>query len=137
MAGPELAKRDRAPSLWAESRQNERGSSSDPKVRSGRYLRRNPRLVGAGIHWYQKGMNSNAKSSITLPREELRLVQKLKGRLRAKTNVEVVRRGLKLLDETTEREALREAYRQASLATRGALRQELDELDHLAAEGLK
>ncbi len=82
-------------------------------------------------------MNSNAKSSITLPREELRLVQKLKGRLRAKTNVEVVRRGLKLLDETTEREALREAYRQASLATRGALRQELDELDHLAAEGLK
>ncbi len=54
-----------------------------------------------------------------------------------KTNVEVVRRGRKRLDEPTENEALREAYRQASLATRGALLRELDELDHLAAEGLK
>jgi hypothetical protein len=82
-------------------------------------------------------MKSNAKSSITLPAEEVRLVKKLKGRLRAKSNVEVIRRGLRLLDETTEREALREAYRRASRATRASLSHQVDELDHLSAEGLE
>lgn len=81
-------------------------------------------------------MKSNTKSSITLPADELKLVKKLKGRLRAKTNVEVIRRGLKLLDETTEREALRDAYRRASRATRSTLASELDELDGLSGEGL-
>ena len=81
-------------------------------------------------------MKSNTKSSITLPPEELRLVLLLKSRLKAKSNVEVVRRGLHLLKETTDRESLREAYRQASEATRDSALQDLEELDHLAAEGL-
>ena len=81
-------------------------------------------------------MKSNAKSSITLPAEELRLVKSLKARLRLKSNVEVVRRGLRLLQETTEREALKDAYRRASEATRGASVTEIGELDSLAAEGL-
>jgi hypothetical protein len=81
-------------------------------------------------------MKSNAKSSITLPPEEIRLVQSLKVRLKLKSNVEVVRRGLRLLKETTERRALREAYRTASRATRGVLAKELQELDHLSGEGL-
>jgi Arc/MetJ-type ribon-helix-helix transcriptional regulator len=81
-------------------------------------------------------MKPNTKSSVTLPADELRLVKKLKGQLRAKSNVEVIRRGLKLLDETTGREALREAYRRASAATRAGMRRELAELDHLSAEGL-
>lgn len=38
--------------------------------------------------------------------------------------------------EVTDREKLRESYRRASLATRGSLAKEVDELDHLAAEGL-
>jgi len=84
-------------------------------------------------------MTSNTKSSITLPVEELRLVKRLRTRLKLRSNVEVVRTGLRLLDETTERESLREAFRQASLATRDAVNDELAELaelDHLASEGL-
>jgi hypothetical protein len=81
-------------------------------------------------------MKSNAKSSITLPAEELRLVVSLQAKLKAKSKVEVVRRGLRLLQEATDRESLRAAYRRASLATRASLGRELAELDHLAAEGL-
>ena len=81
-------------------------------------------------------MRSNTKSSITLPPEELRIVLALKAKLKAKSKVEVVRRGLRLLRDVTEREALREAYRRASRATRGSLARELSDLDHLAAEGL-
>lgn len=81
-------------------------------------------------------MKLNTKSSITLPSKELKLVLSLQARLKAKSKVEVVRRGLRLLDETTERARLREAYRRASLATRKSLREELKELDSLAGEGL-
>jgi hypothetical protein len=81
-------------------------------------------------------MRSNVKSSITLPPEELRLVQSLKVRLKLKSNVEVVRRGLHLLKETTERRALRDAYRAASRVTRASLAREMKDLDHLSDEGL-
>ena len=81
-------------------------------------------------------MQTNARSTITLPREELRLVERLRKRVGAKTKVAVVRRALRLLEETTNREALRQAYREASVATREALSAELAELDHLAGEGL-
>jgi len=81
-------------------------------------------------------MKAAPKSSITLPADEIRLVQSLKLRLKLKSNVEVVRCGLRLLDETTERGALREAYRAASNATRAEVTRELEELDHLSAEGL-
>ncbi|MCK6461178.1 MAG: hypothetical protein L6Q95_14950 [Planctomycetes bacterium] len=81
-------------------------------------------------------MRRNTKSSITLPPKELRLVLALKAKLGASSNVEVVRRGLRMLEEVTDRESLRESYRQASLATRKSLAKELPELDHLAGEGL-
>lgn len=81
-------------------------------------------------------MKSNTKSSIKLPPEELRLVIALQARLKARSKMEVVRRGLRLLHDATEREALREAYRRASRATRGSLSRELAELDHLSGEGL-
>jgi Arc/MetJ-type ribon-helix-helix transcriptional regulator len=81
-------------------------------------------------------MRSNTKSSITLPPEELRMVRALQVKLRAKSKVEVVRRGLRLLRDATEREALRDAYRKASRATRASLAVELNDLDHLASEGL-
>jgi hypothetical protein len=82
------------------------------------------------------GMKVHTKSSITLPPAELRMVVALQAKLKARSKVEVVRRGLRLLHEVTEREALREAYRKASSATRASLSHELEELDHLAAEGL-
>jgi hypothetical protein len=81
-------------------------------------------------------MKSHTKSSITLPPEELRLVLALQAKLKARSKVEVVRRGLRLLRDVTEREALREAYRRASRATRASLGRELEEVDHLVAEGL-
>ena len=59
-------------------------------------------------------MKSNAKSSITLPPDEVKLVKDLKKKLKAKSNVEVVRRGLKLLKEQTDRDLLRKAYESAS-----------------------
>jgi Arc/MetJ-type ribon-helix-helix transcriptional regulator len=81
-------------------------------------------------------MRSNTKSSITLPPEELRVVLDLQAKLGARSKVEVVRRGLRLLRDATEREALREAYRRASRATRASLTHEIQELDHLSVEGL-
>jgi Arc/MetJ-type ribon-helix-helix transcriptional regulator len=85
---------------------------------------------------YREGMKSNTKSSVTLPAAELKLVRELRSRLKAKSNVEVIRRGLRLLQETTERRALREAYRAASRATRRSSAEMVRELDHLADEGL-
>jgi Arc/MetJ-type ribon-helix-helix transcriptional regulator len=81
-------------------------------------------------------MKTNTKSSITLPAHELRMVKALRTRLRLKSNVEVVRKGLVLLKQTTDRAALKEAFRKASLATRTATMAEVDALDHLAGEGL-
>ena len=81
-------------------------------------------------------MKSNAKSSITLPADELRLVLALQAKLKARSKVEVVRRGLRLLRDVTERQSLRDAYRHASRATRASLAHEMKELDHLAGEGL-
>ena len=82
-------------------------------------------------------MKSNTKSSITLPPNELKLVLDLQAQLKAKSKVEVVRRGLRLLKEVTDREALRRGYKQASLATRASTREEIGELDPLTAEGLE
>lgn len=81
-------------------------------------------------------MKSNTKSSITLPPAELEMVEDLQARLGVKTKVEVVRRGLRLLKEATDRASLRAAYREASAATRATLAAEMQELDHLVAEGL-
>ncbi len=80
---------------------------------------------------------STAKSSITLPPSEVRLVMTLKARLGLKSNVEVVRKGLRLLQETTDREALKDAYRRAARAARASSREAIDELDHLADESLR
>jgi Arc/MetJ-type ribon-helix-helix transcriptional regulator len=85
---------------------------------------------------YYFGMKKNTKSSITLPAAELKLVTSLQSKLRAKSKVDVVRRGLRLLQEVTDRESLREAYRRASQATRASLSRELAELDQLASEGI-
>jgi IS5 family transposase len=82
-------------------------------------------------------MSRNTKSSITLPREELKLVEVLQARLKAKSKVEVVRRGLRLLQEATDREHLREAYRRASSAMRPSLSKELRELNGLVGDGLE
>ena len=80
-------------------------------------------------------MKSNTKSSITLPPHELALVEELARRLKAKTKVEVIRRGLKLLKETTDRAQLRKAYAQAAEAVQKHGSTEIADLDPLAGEG--
>lgn len=82
-------------------------------------------------------MKSNTKSSITLPAEEKRLVQALKKRLKARSNVEVVRRGLHLLQRSLDRAQIKEEFREASLRVRDATLEELAELDHLSGEGFE
>jgi Arc/MetJ-type ribon-helix-helix transcriptional regulator len=82
-------------------------------------------------------MRAKPKSAITLPPKDLRLVLLLQARLKIKSRVEVVRRGLRLLLASTDRAALRGAYRRASRATRASLGSELVELDHFAAEGIE
>lgn len=73
-------------------------------------------------------MRSTAKSRITLRPDEVKLIVSLQAKLKAGSKVEVIRRGLLLLQETTYRERLREAYRRASLATRKSLSEESREL---------
>ncbi len=81
-------------------------------------------------------MKSNTKSSITLPPAEVLLVNGLMKRLGARTKVEVVRRGLNLLKETTDRIALKTAYAEAAKAVRKSTVAELSELDSWSADGL-
>jgi hypothetical protein len=77
-------------------------------------------------------MKSNTKSSITLPPSELKLVEELMKTFKSKTKVEIIRRGLHLLKDSVDREALRVAYQNASRLTRD----EALEIDDLADEGL-
>ncbi len=81
-------------------------------------------------------MKSHTKSSITLPPSELALVEGLRKKLRIKTKVEVVRRGLFLLRDSVDRDALRAKYAEASRSVRHSTAREVLELDRLSAEGL-
>ena len=81
-------------------------------------------------------MKTNAESSITLSSKDLKLTAELQAKLKIKSKIEVVRCALRLLESTTDRASLRETYRSASRATRASLGHDLEELDHLAAEGL-
>jgi mRNA interferase MazF len=81
-------------------------------------------------------MKTNTKSSITLPRRELALVKRLRARLHATSNVEIVRRGLQLLAVQTDRDQLRQLFRDASAKVRPKMDDELADLDHLADESL-
>ncbi|MGH7806266.1 MAG: type II toxin-antitoxin system ParD family antitoxin [Candidatus Binatia bacterium] len=77
-----------------------------------------------------------AKSSFTLPPEEHARVLRLKRQLRARSNTEVIRRSLRLLEESLSRNALREAFRQAAAKVRESSTEAVKDLDHLSGEGL-
>lgn len=81
-------------------------------------------------------MKNNTKSSITLPPNELKLVEGLRKKLKAKSKVEVIRRGLYLLKESIDRKSLAEAYAQASKTMRSSILKEIEELDSLTGDGL-
>lgn len=64
-------------------------------------------------------MKSNTKSSITLPPSELALVNDLMKKLKAKSKVDVIRQGLQLLKQNTDRAELAELYRRAVAIDQG------------------
>ena len=81
-------------------------------------------------------MKTNTKSSITLPAPELEVVEYLMKILKAKSKVEVIRKGLALLKESVDRASLRDSFKKASAASRKTIKKEIDELDQLNDEGL-
>lgn len=81
-------------------------------------------------------MKHNTKSSITLPAEEFKQVERLRKTIGAKSNVEVIRKGIRLLSEQTDRELLRAAFQDAAKKTRDVAKSELKELNALTDEGL-
>ncbi len=81
-------------------------------------------------------MKDQVESCVTLSVVELKLFRDLKVRLRLQSNVEVVRHGLRLLRETTDRAALRSAHRRASEATGGLNVLDRAELDVLSYKSL-
>lgn len=84
-------------------------------------------------------MKSHArkKSSFTLPAEEHARVLRLKRLLRAPSNTEVIRRSLRLLEESIARDALRARFREAAARVKQGTRHEVRALDALAGEGLE
>ncbi len=81
-------------------------------------------------------MKNNTKSSITLPASELELVMELMKTLKAKSKVDVIRKGLTLLKESIDRKSLRDSFKRASEASRKNYISEMDELDALIDDGI-
>lgn len=76
------------------------------------------------------------KSSITLLEHEYNMVQSLKKKLGIKSNVEVIRRGLEMLQESLLKETLMKQYADASLKVREQTLHELGELEGSLEDGL-
>lgn len=81
--------------------------------------------------------HTSSKSSITLPPDELEIVNQLMKNLNAKSKVEVIRRALRLLQEATQRKQLKEQFARASLLVTQHNKEDLDELDSLSFDGLE
>ena len=77
------------------------------------------------------------KSSFTLPAAEHAQVLRLRRLLKARSNTEVIRRSLKLLEESVSREELRRQFREASARVRSSSLEATQELDPLIGEGLE
>jgi len=84
-------------------------------------------------------MNSNVfgKLSLTLAPAEYARVQRLRRLLKARSNTEVIRRSLSLLEESISREDLRRQFREASASVRASTLEAIRELDSLACDGLE
>lgn len=80
--------------------------------------------------------NTSAKSSFTLSAAEHAQVRRLRKMLNARSNTEVIRRSLKVLEEQLSREELRRQFREASAKLRSSTAKELRELEPLTNDGL-
>jgi hypothetical protein len=80
--------------------------------------------------------NTTAKSSFTLPPDEHARVLRLKRMLGARSNTDVIRRSLRVLEETVSRDALRARFRDAAKKVRRMTTEELRALDAVSGDGL-
>jgi Arc/MetJ-type ribon-helix-helix transcriptional regulator len=80
--------------------------------------------------------NTSRKSSFTLPPAEHAQVVRLRRLLKAPSNTEVIRRSLRLLEESISRAELRRQFREASARVRSSTLEAVRELDPLAGDGL-
>jgi len=81
--------------------------------------------------------NTARKSSFSLPAAEHAQVLRLRRLLKASSNTEVIRRSLKLLEESVSREELRRQFREASARVRLSTLEAVRELDPLSGDGLE
>lgn len=88
---------------------------------------------------YEISMKSNTarKSSFTLAAAEHAQVLRLRRLLKAPSNTEVIRRSLRLLEESISRKELRRQFRVASARVRSSALEEVRELDPLVGDGLE
>jgi Arc/MetJ-type ribon-helix-helix transcriptional regulator len=77
------------------------------------------------------------KSSFTLPAAEHAQVLRLRRLLKAPSNTEVIRRSLRLLEDSISREELRRQFREASARVRSSTLEAVKELDPLVNDGLE
>ena len=77
------------------------------------------------------------KSSFTLPAAEHAQVLRLRRLLKARSNTEVIRRSLRLLEDSISREELRRQFREASARVRSSTLEAVQELDPLVSDGLE
>jgi hypothetical protein len=84
-------------------------------------------------------MKSNVagKSSFTLAPAEHAQVRRLRRLLNARSNAEVIRRSLRLLEESVSREELRRQFRDASARVRSSTLEAIRDLDPLVNDGLE
>ncbi|MGO9451075.1 MAG: hypothetical protein ACLQDV_08525 [Candidatus Binataceae bacterium] len=73
--------------------------------------------------------NTVGRLSITLAPAEQAQVRRLRRLLKARSNAEVIRRSLSLLEESVSREELRRQFREASARVRSSTLEVMRELD--------
>ncbi len=76
------------------------------------------------------------KSSFTLPAEERARVLRLRRILGARSNTDVIRRSLRVLEETVSRDALRARFRDAARKVRRGTLEEIRDLEAVIGDGL-
>jgi predicted RNA-binding protein len=76
------------------------------------------------------------KSSFTLAPAEHARVKRLRRLLKARSNAEVIRQSLKLLEESLTREELRRQFVEAAARVKSSTVKEMRELDGVIADGL-
>ena len=81
--------------------------------------------------------NTAGKSSFTLAPAEHAQVRRLRRLLKARSNAEVIRRSLTLMEESVSREELRRQFREASKLVRASTLEAIKEWEPLNHEGLE